>query len=294
MRLGPLPLSTLNINRHSPLLWLPVVMAGLGLSAVAGWQLGRTSQNEPILNLEQQRLQRRSAALEEKLLEGTATSEEQMQLLKLRLASGNDVGAIALLEPLSDQNPTKWSLRLLLADLLLQQNDSAGAEREIRQVLNINPIQPQALQDYARLQLKLGNEQAVIEQINAAAVAAAGRPEALSIGLLQADLQQRQGLTAEAEATYRNLIGTHPTDPRPFLALALLKQTQGQIPAAKQLLQRAKLYSTPVAGTVLDQIAASWSVGALRQQAPSGDGADLVNTNPEALGGDGNELAGRS
>ena len=44
-----------------------------------------------------------------------------MQLLKLRLASGNDVGAIALLEPLSDQNPTKWSLRLLLADLRLQQ-----------------------------------------------------------------------------------------------------------------------------------------------------------------------------
>ena len=294
MRLGHLPLATLKINRHSPLLWLPVVMAGLALTAAAGWQLGRTSQNEPILNLEQQRLQRRSAALEEKLFEGTASDAEQMQLLKLRLASGDDEGAIALLEPLSDRNPSQWSLRLLLADLRQQQNDMTGAEREIRQVLNINPIQPQALQDYARLQLKLGNEQAVVEQLKAAVVAAAGRPEALPIGLLQADLQQRQGLNAEAEATYSSLIAAHPTDPRPFLALALLKQTQGQIAAAKQLLQRAKLYSSPVAGNVLDQIAASWSVGAIRQQAPSSEGADLVDTNPEGSRGDGNELAGRS
>jgi tetratricopeptide (TPR) repeat protein len=290
------PLPTLSPNRLSSLLWLPLVLAGLGLAAAAGWQLGRSSENQAVLNPEQQRLQRRSNALEAKLIDGTASDQEQLQLLKLRLASGDTDGAVALLEPLSDRNPNQWSLRLLLADLRQQQNDATGAEREIRQVLNINPIQPQALQDYARLQLKLGNEAAVIEQLQAAAIASQGRPESLPIGLLQADLQQRQGLMAEAEATYSALIAAHPTDPRPLLALALLEQGRGQIGAATALVQRAKLYSTPVAGSVLDQVAASWSVWAVRQQAPSGDAAELSTPEPteaEASGVDRNELAGR-
>ena len=214
-----------------------------------------------ISNAQQQTLERRSEKLETKLAAGTASDEEQRQLLRLRLAMGDRTGAIKLLEPLSDQNPDQPSLRLLLADLKSQNDDNAGAEREIRQVLNGQPLHPQALQDYARLQLKLGRKDEVMQQLQASAEAAKGKPESLPIGLLLADVQQRNGLNGEATATYQGLIASHPADPRPMLALALLQHSQGQLDAARVSLQQAKLHSAPVAAGVLDQVAAGWAVG---------------------------------
>ena len=196
-------------------------------------------------NAQQKTLERSSEKLETKLAAGTASDEEQRQLLRLRLAMGDRTGAIKLLEPLSDQNPEQPSLRLLLADLKSQNDDNAGAEREIRQVLNGQPLHPQALQDYARLQLKLGRKDEVMQQLQASAEAAKGKPEALPIGLLLADVQQSNGQSAEAMATYKGLAASHPTDPRPLLALALLQHSQGQLDAARVSLQQAKLHSAP-------------------------------------------------
>ncbi len=162
-----------------------------------------------------------------------------------------------------------------MADLKSQNDDDAGAERDIRQVLNGQPLHPQALQDYARLQIKLGRQQEVMQQLQASAEAAKGTPEALPIGLLLGDVQQSNGLSAEAIATYKGLAASHPTDPRPLLALALLQHSQGQLEAARVSLQQAKLHSAPVAAGVLDQVAAGWAVGRIRQQAPSANAADL-------------------
>ena len=170
---------------------------GLALAgaAGAGWWWGQQQPNRPVQpTRQQQTLERSSEKLETKLAAGTASDEEQRQLLRLRLAMGDRTGAIKLLEPLSDQNPDQPSLRLLLADLKSQNDDNAGAEREIRQVLNLQPLHPQALQDYARLQLKLGRKQEVMQQLQASAEAAKGKPESLPIGLLLADVQQRNGL----------------------------------------------------------------------------------------------------
>ena len=50
-----------------------------------------------------------SEKLETKLAAGTANDAEQRQLLRLRLAMGDQTGAIKLLEPLSDQNPEQPS-----------------------------------------------------------------------------------------------------------------------------------------------------------------------------------------
>ena len=165
--------------------------------------VGPEATQSAAANAQQKTLERSSEKLETKLAAGTASDEEQRQLLRLRLAMGDRTGAIKLLEPLSDQNPEQPSLRLLLADLKSQNDDNAGAEREIRQVLNGQPLHPQALQDYARLQLKLGRKDEVMQQLQASAEAAKGKPEALPIGLLLADVQQSNGQSAEAMATYK-------------------------------------------------------------------------------------------
>lgn len=284
-------------NSRNLLLWLPLTLVALGISAAVGWRLGQERGPSPAApqKQEQQQLERRATALESKWIAGDASESEQLQLLRLRLASGDRQGAIALLEPLSERHPQQWSLRLLLADLRQQQNDTTGAEREIKQVLQRNPLQAEALRDYARLQLRLGNKAAVEEQLKRSAAAAQGRPEALPIGLLKADLQQRNGEQAAAESTYTALIAAHPSDPRPLLALALLKQSQGDLATARQLLLRAKLHSSAAAGHVLDQVAASWSVAQVRQQAPSGEATSLQKpaAEPEASSGtNGNELGG--
>ena len=250
---------------------------GLAIAAAlgAGWWWGQRQPSTAAANAQQKTLERSSEKLETKLAAGTASDEEQRQLLRLRLAMGDQPGAIKLLEPLSDQNPDQPSLRLLLADLKSQNDDDAGAERDIRQVLNVQPLHPQALQDYARLQIKLGRQQEVMQQLQASAEAAKGTPEALPIGLLLGDVQQSNGLSAEAIATYKGLAASHPADPRPLLALALLQHSQGQLEAARVSLQQAKLHSAPVAAGVLDQVAAGWAVGRIRQQAPSANAADL-------------------
>lgn len=275
---------------------------GLAMAAAlgAGWWWGQRQPSTAAANAQQTTLERNSEKLETKLAAGTASDQEQRQLLRLRLAMGDQAGAIRLLEPLSDQNPEQPSLRLLLADLKSQNDDNAGAEREIRQVLNVQPLHPQALQDYARLQLKLGRQQEVMQQLQASFEAAKGTPEALPIGLLLADVQQSNGQSAEAIATYKGLAASNPTDPRPLLALALLQHSKGQLDAARVSLQQAKLHSAPVAAGVLDQVAAGWAVGRIRQQAPSANAADLKAPaapapDPSAeLEAGGNGLAGGS
>ena len=142
-------------------------------------------------------------------------------------------------------------------------------------MLNVQPLHPQALQDYTRIQLKLGREQEVMQQLQASAEAARGKPEALPIGLLLADLQQRNGQHGEATVTYQGLVASHPTDPRPVLALALLQYSQGQLDAARVSLQQARLQSPPIARKVLDQVAAGWAIGRIRQEAPSANASDL-------------------
>ena len=296
-----MPLGSLNPTpdpRPKRLRQIGLFGLAIGAALGAGWWWGQQKPNTAAVSGQQKTLERRSEKLETKLAAGTASDDEQRQLLRLRLAMGDRAGAIKLLEPLSDQNPEQPSLRLLLADLKSQSDDNAGAEREIREVLNVQPLHPQALQDYARLQLKLGRQQEVMQQLQASAKAAKGKPESLPIGLLLADLQQSNGQSAEATATYKGLAASHPTDPRPLLALALLQHSQGQLDAARVSLQQAKLHSTPVAAGVLDQVAAGWAVGRIRQQAPSANAAELkapvapapVQTTDSETGGNG--LAG--
>jgi tetratricopeptide (TPR) repeat protein len=251
--------------------WAQLGAGALLLAGLGGWWFGRISPRAaaPQAPLDSLSLGRLRAPLEKRLRQGNASEAEQLQLLKLRLALDDQKGAIALLEPLSDQRPEQWNLRLLLAEMRRSQQDPSGAERELRQILNVHPLQVDALQQLTRLQLEQRRGDQAEQQLRAKLLASKGKAEALPLGLLLADLQQRRQKSAEAEVTYKQLINSHPEDPRPLLALALLHQKQGASDQAINLLREAKLHSTDAAKPMLDQVASSWAMAQLQRPKPA-------------------------
>jgi tetratricopeptide (TPR) repeat protein len=164
----------------------------------------------------------------------------------------------------------------MLADLRRQQQDQSGAEREIRQVLNVKPLQPEAWQQLSQLQLNQGKGAQLEAQLKSSALIAKTKPEGLPLGLLLADVQQRRQQSKSAENTYRDLIGRYPEDPRPLLALALQKQEAGEGEAAVALIREARQRVPEKSRPVLDQVAASWMVKSVRQQAQGPTGRTLA------------------
>ncbi|MGB5134881.1 MAG: tetratricopeptide repeat protein [Prochlorococcaceae cyanobacterium] len=252
-------------------LWLGLVAAGLAaLCLGAGWWLGQRQlaggETGPRLALVKQ-----AEELRRRLEDGAASVEEQQRLLELLVALDRQEEATVLLERLADEDPQRWSLRLLLAELRRDQDDRSGAERELRQILRQRPDQVEALQLMALLQLEGGRGAEARSQLEAAlqrAIAPKLREEALPIGLLLANVLERLGQPGQAEAQLIRLTTLFPTDARPLLGRALLQHGQGNLAAAQATLSEARrLQSDPAQQDQLDRLAAAWGLEALR--APS-------------------------
>lgn len=260
---------------------LGVATAVTGLAALClglGWWLGQLSQGEGVdaarPGQEQPHPHAQEAAeLQQQLENGTATAAQQQRLLELLVAVERREEALPLLERLADREPERWELRLLLAELRRQQNDRPGAERDVRQVLNRWPNQVEALQLMALLQLEGGRGDQAETQLTAAlqrTTAPTLQEEALPIGLVLAQVQQRRRGPAAAEATLIRLATNFPNDPRPLLARALLQQEQGQqAQAAATLAEARRLESDPQQQARLDEVAAAWGLQTLREPSPA-------------------------
>ena len=252
--------------------------------AWAGWGLGQRSSDRQAAAQRQlqQTVQREVSQLQGRLASGTASSADRQRLLSLLLGLDRQGEAIRLLEQMADQEPERWSLRLLLADLRRNANDRSGAERELRQILNRDPAQIEALQRMALLQLEQGrgNEaRAQLQGLLAQAHQPRLQPQALAIGLLLADLLQRQGdLTAAAQLN-QQLSQEFPSDARPWLALALVRQQQGQKMAAQGALAQARARLGGQGAERLDQVAVSWGLSGVK--GPSGAPARSSGAEPE-------------
>ncbi|MEX1322596.1 MAG: hypothetical protein AB1Z21_00195, partial [Synechococcaceae cyanobacterium] len=167
------------------------------------------------------------------------------------------------------ENPQRWSLRLLLAELRRDQDDREGAERELRQLLRQRPDQVEALQLMALLQLESGRGAEARSQLEASlrrAISPELRPEALPIGLLLANVLEQLGQRGPAEAQLIRLTSLFPADPRPLLARALLLHSQGKLkPAQEALAEARRRQDDPREQERLDRLAAAWGLEALRE-----------------------------
>ena len=256
-----------------PGLWLSLGAAALvGLSLAGGWWLGQRQGNPGGGDHSQVAAERQADLLRQRLADGSASEADQRRLLQLLLVLGQQQEATALLEQLADQQPQQWQLRVLLAELRRNGNDRSGAERELRQVLNLKPDRIEALQLLTLLQLEQGRGGQAQVQLKALMEKASKpvvQPQVLPIGMLLADLQQQQGQRAEAAALYLKLAADFPRDPRPLLALALLRQEQGDTKAAQEAMALARSRQPDKPDPRLDQVAASWGLTSLRRAALS-------------------------
>lgn len=274
-------------------LWLGSGVATLVAASVSlGWWLGQMHTGRPDSGAgNRPALERDVTRLLERLERGEASSAEQQRLLELLVGLERGTEAIPVLERLADQDPQRWQLRLLLAELRRDQDDRPGAERELRQLLNARPDQIEALQLMALIQMETGRAAEAQRQLEAALKRASEpslKPEALPIGLLLAQVHQRTGQMPRADAQLLGLTGLFPKDPRPLLARALLQKERGDLAGAQQTLVRAR--GAQGEGAVqeqIDRVAAAWGLEILREpgsgQIPgsaAGPGAGAGNQNP--------------
>ena len=270
-------------------LWLGSGVAMLAAASLgAGWWLGQIHGSPATPGGgNRSAMDRDVAQLRERLDRGQASAADQQRLLERLVGLDRRAEAIPVLEQLADKEPTRWQLRLLLAELRRDQDDRTGAERELRQLLNARPDQIEALQLLALIQLETGRAAEAQTQLEAALKRTSEptlKPEALPIGLLLAQVLQRAGQGAKADAQLLALAGRFGEDPRPLLARALLQQEKGDLAGAQATLGEARnrQRETKVQEQI-DRVAAAWGLAALK-----GPGSDQSQA-PQAGAGAGAE-----
>jgi tetratricopeptide (TPR) repeat protein len=278
--------------RPTLLRWLLPALAVMAMSVGAGWWLGQRQRSQPApMDPRRASLTREAHGLRERVRTLRDTTQDRQRLLELLVGFKRKPEAIDLLEGWADREPQRWSLRLMLAELRRDQGDRRGAERELRQILHQRPTQIEALQLMGLVLLEQGRgaeAEALVKAANEASGKASGTAGSLEHGMLLAEIRQRRGSPAAAEATYKALLVAFPTDQRPALALALLRQQRGQIDAALESLNQARERGGPDATNraTLDALAASWRLKALRQS-PAKDSSPAPPSAPPAGDGSG-------
>jgi len=164
---------------------------------------------------------------------------------------------------------------MMLAELRRYQGDRNGAERELRQILNRQSDQVEALQLLTLLRLEqdqAGLAEAQLKALYGRLIRPDPKPSALGVGLLLAELQQKRQSPAAAEQTYRELADAFPQDQRPLVGLALLRHTRGNGAGALEALRAARNRGPDPdrPDPRLDALAASWGLEKLRAQPAQG------------------------
>jgi tetratricopeptide (TPR) repeat protein len=261
----------------TPRLWPTATGLVLVLAALmGGWWLGRSQAPlESSTDPRRAALAKEASELTLSVEEGEATAAQKQRLLEVLVGLDRKQEAIRLLEPMADQEPDRWSLRLMLAELRRDQKDLAGAERELRSILNRKSDQVEALQLMTLLRLEQGRgseAEAAVRKAYGKATKPTVQPQGLSLGLLLAELQQRRKQPEAAKATYLRLAGEFPADQRPLLALALLLHGQGNGKGAQEALAQARLRSDEPnkPDPLLDRVAAAWGLETLRNSGSKG------------------------
>ena len=197
---------------------------------------------------------------------GDLNTEEQQKLLERLLVLGRNEEAMTQIELLMARQPKTWLWKLMLAELKREQGDRDGARNDINQLMTIQPHNLEVLQLKILLDLEAGREKAAVTELKKR-FESKTKGKRIPIGLLLADLQRQTGQTKAAAALYRVLSNESPTDARPLLALALMRQEQGQDQQAQTLLQEARerRKKPGEADPLIDGLASQWRLNSIRK-----------------------------
>ncbi len=216
-------------------------------SVVEGTKFDRNPNSEVVV-LSQQELAKLEAEASgyQKVLEREPDNNTALSgLLRIKLQQKDISGAIAPLEKLAKLNPGQAEYGVLLAQAKQQIEDYEGAAAAYSQVLGEHPGDIYALGGMTNLYLVQDlPERAIALLKKTIAVASNDSPNASSIDrdsveLLLGELYTNQERYGEAIALYDELGKANEDDFRPIFAKALVLKKQGDLIAAKPILEKA-------------------------------------------------------
>ena len=216
-------------------------------SVVEGTKFDRNPNSEVVV-LSQQELAKLEAEASgyQKVLEREPDNNTALNgLLKIKLQQKDIPGAIAPLEKLAKLNPGQTEYGVLLAQAKQQIEDYEGAAAAYSQVLGEHPGDIYALGGMTNLYLAQDlPERAIALLKKTIAVASNDSPNADfidrdSVELLLGELYTNQERYGEAIALYDELGKANEDDFRPIFAKALVLKKQGDLIAAKPILEKA-------------------------------------------------------
>ncbi len=216
-------------------------------SVVEGTKFDRNPNSEVVV-LSQQELAKLEAEASgyQKVLEREPDNNTALSgLLKIKLQQKDIPGAIAPLEKLAKLNSEQTQYGVLLAQAKQQIEDYEGAAAAYSQILAEHPGDVYALGGITNLYLAQDlPERAIALLKKTIGVASNDSPKADSIDrdsveLLLGELYTNQERYTEAIALYDKLAKANEDDFRPILAKALVLRKQGDLIAAKPILEKA-------------------------------------------------------
>lgn len=217
-------------------------------SVATGQQFAKNADSEVIV-LSQQELNKLEAEASgyQKVLEREPNNDTALNgLLQIRLQQKDIKGAIAPLEKLAKLHPEQTEYTILLAQAKQQVTDYEGAAAAYNQVLATHPGDIYALGGITNLFLRQDlPERAIallkktIQQATTADNSTTNSIDQEAVELLLGELYTNQERYGEAIALYEELVQANPNDFRPLLAKALVLEKQGDLVAAKPILEKA-------------------------------------------------------
>lgn len=129
--------------------------------------------------------------------------------------------------------------RILLARVALARGDLAAAEREARDAAAGREPQPSALLALAEVRIKAGRPAEALADVERAAARARelSFPKVWDLEFLRGDALARLGREEEAVEAFRAEIAAFPTNPLPYVSLAVLRAVQGDRAGVDRILE---------------------------------------------------------
>ena len=217
-------------------------------SVVEGQQFDRNA-NDEVFSLSQQELTKLEAEASgyQKVLEREPKNDTALNgLLKIRLQQKDLEGAISPLTKLAELHPELTEYKILLAQAEQQLADYEAAAAAYNEVLVEHPDDIYALSGITNLYAAQEQpERAIallkktIDLANREDNPAGSSIDRAAVKLLLGELYANQKRYGEAIALYDELSEADRDDFRPILAKALVLEKQGDLAAARPILERA-------------------------------------------------------